>query len=358
MSDREFENYLALLTRLLRLGDTQRQQIAGELRAHLEDRLDELLAQGVSREDAVRLALEEFGDAAGLAAEFASLSRNRRRRWLMRLTTYSVAATVLLAVGIVTFWPGRNAGPGVAEIIAQEAPPPAKAADPFAGPARPKVEAKPSAAGTLDRKLSQPTNVDFVEQPLRDVILYLSEQHAIPIVLKTKKLEEAGVKPDAPITISLKGVRLSTALELMLDELGLTYVDKEEVLLITTLDDAKATLAIRVYECRDLLALAAPAGPVGGAAAPGVGFGSADGGYGGGMLMPHNVHAAQLMNLIMTNVDQQSWSQTGGAGSISEYNGLIVVTQTAQTHKKIERVLEMLREAAGLDPAKAGKVVK
>ena len=99
MSDREFDNYLALLAKLLRLDGQQREAIAGELRAHLEDRLDELLARGVPRDEAVKLALEEFGDAAGLAAEFGSISRNRRRRWLMRVTTFSAAAIVLVAAG-------------------------------------------------------------------------------------------------------------------------------------------------------------------------------------------------------------------------------------------------------------------
>jgi len=46
MSDREFENYLALLSSLLRLDRKQRASIADELRAHLEDRLEELLACG------------------------------------------------------------------------------------------------------------------------------------------------------------------------------------------------------------------------------------------------------------------------------------------------------------------------
>src|SRR5688572_4070770 len=120
MSDREFDNYLALLARLLRLGEKQRQAIAGELRAHLEDRLDELLDRGVPHDEAVQLALEEFGDAAALASEFVSLARNKRRRWIMRLTTASVAATVLIAAAIFTFWPGTNAGPGPAAIVAQD----------------------------------------------------------------------------------------------------------------------------------------------------------------------------------------------------------------------------------------------
>ena len=119
MSDQEFNNYLTLLAGLLRLGDKQRRAIAEELRTHLEDRLEELLARGVPREEAVRRALSEFGDAAGLAAQFASISRGRRRRWLMRVTTFSVAAIVLLAAGLATFWPGRNAGPGPAAAVAQ-----------------------------------------------------------------------------------------------------------------------------------------------------------------------------------------------------------------------------------------------
>src|SRR4051812_650214 len=119
MSDREFENYLTLLASLLRLDPRQRGAVADELRSHLEDRLDELMARGVPREEAVKQALAEFGDAAGLAGQFLAIKRNRKRRWLMRVMTFSLAATLLFAVGIAIFWPGRNAAPGPAAAIAQ-----------------------------------------------------------------------------------------------------------------------------------------------------------------------------------------------------------------------------------------------
>src|SRR5436305_6901939 len=83
MSDREFEEYLTLLAGLLRLDAKQRGEIGDELRSHLEDRLDELMTRGVSREDAVKQALAEFGDAAGLVGQFLAVQRNRKRRWLM-----------------------------------------------------------------------------------------------------------------------------------------------------------------------------------------------------------------------------------------------------------------------------------
>src|SRR4029450_1896255 len=104
MSQQEFENYLTLLTRLLRIGPRDRQRVAEEFRAHLEDRLDDLVARGMPRDKAVQTALEEFGDAAAMAAELVSISRNKRRRWIMRITTASVAASVLIAERIRTVW--------------------------------------------------------------------------------------------------------------------------------------------------------------------------------------------------------------------------------------------------------------
>jgi general secretion pathway protein D len=72
----------------------------------------------------------------------------------------------------------------------------------------------------------------------------------------------------------------------------------------------------------------------------------------------HEEDADSLIDLITTNVNPESWDEVGGPGSISAYNGLIVVTQTPEIHKKIERVLDMLREAAGLEVGGTKKVVR
>jgi hypothetical protein len=383
MSDREFESYLTLLANLLRLDPKQRGDIGDELRSHLEDRLDELMARGVSREDAVEQALAEFGDAAGLAGQFLAVQRNRKRRWLMRVTTFSIAATILVAASITVFWPGRNAGPGAAVVIAQG---PADVdpfgaqrvaqPDPFAQaprgtekreePARANVPL--SAAKRIERELDKTCDVEFVETPLKDVVAYLQEMRSIPILLNTKKLEEASVSPDTPVTKQLRGISLRSVLNLILEDLELTYVVRDEVLQITTPSDAQGATEIRIYDCRDILAMpaaikekpaATPGGDVGGMP------GNRAGGFGTPRLSEHEYRAQQLMTIITTNIDPNTWrmspgldAQTPGNGTISEYNGLIVVTQTAQTHNKIERVLDMLREAAGLAEPKTGKVVR
>lgn len=389
MSDREFENYLQLLRGLLRLNRDQSEAISAELRSHMEDRLEELLALGIPREEAIQQALSEFGDAAGLGTKFGAIYLTRKRRWLMRLMTFSTAATLLVAASLITFWPGRNAAPGVASLEAQ-APPTDR--DPFA-PLTPEEiakaraeqsstpapeatsqttkSAKPrnSASLRIDEQLDKTTNIHCVELPLKDVFAYLQEAHQIPIVLKLRKLDEASVPADTPVTKNLRGIRLSTALHHILDDLDLAYYI-DDMLVITTPADAQAHPEVRIYDCRDILTVPAPnLAPQGDQSAPEPKGGDRPPGFRGGppQVNEHERRAAQLKSILTTNVDPQSWAEPSqwqngnnprGNGSISEFNGLIVVTQTAQTHNKVEHVLNMLREAAGLDVTKAGKVVR
>jgi hypothetical protein len=234
--------------------------------------------------------------------------------------------------------------------------------------------------------------MSFIETPLKDALDFIKDRHGIPIVLKTRKLQDVGINPDTPVSKELKGIRLRSALNLILDDFDLTYIVKDDVLQITTPDDAQSTLEVRVYDCRDLLdwpvvglppqaggglgaegAAAAPGGgfaapTAGGLGGPAPGMPGMPGGFGGmGMaaMADHDQRAMRLMTIITTNVEPQSWHAMGQvpaaegspsvAGAVSEYNGLIVVTQTAQTHKKIEHVLDMLREAAGIEQPQDAK---
>ncbi len=295
-------------------------------------------------------------------------------------------------------WPARNAGPGAAVVVAQS--PTEK------GKEQPAKDVPDDGNAKLAAALNSRMNLDFEDVPLRDVVTYLTEQTGITIHLSVKKLEEASVSVDSPVRSHFRNVRLSTFLDLMLKDYELAYVEKDDLIVITTPEDAESNLLIRVYDCRDLLAMQAPPGADkfvpsamrGGARVSGGMFsvqdapleaprrptgmrprvtdsalnevnqlapgGSGLGGAGPSESQPteplteHDLRAHRLMNIITTNVDNQTWDEVGGPGSISEYNGLIVVTQTAETHKKVERVLDMLRDAAGLDATKRGKVVR
>ncbi|MEM6553831.1 MAG: permease prefix domain 1-containing protein [Planctomycetota bacterium] len=101
MPEAEFETYLAAMAKLLRLSPKQRDAIAGELRDHLESRLAELQELGVERDEAVRRALDEFGDMAVLSDDLARPQRDLKRRRLMQ-TSFATAALAAIAVLITT----------------------------------------------------------------------------------------------------------------------------------------------------------------------------------------------------------------------------------------------------------------
>ena len=52
-------------------------------------------------------------------------------------------------------------------------------------------------------------------------------------------LEEIGVGTDEPVTVNLHNISLRSALRLMLKNLQLTYIIQDEVLMITTPEEAE-----------------------------------------------------------------------------------------------------------------------
>src|SRR5580704_1484266 len=130
MSEQEFELYLKLLARCLSLTTRQREQIADELRDHLEERLNELAHAGLPRDQAVLQAIDEFGDAAVLAGHFTTIAHLKRRRFLMRLSLGSVAALAAALLVAFAFWPENRAVQGPPQLFAQNKSKPAQPDEP------------------------------------------------------------------------------------------------------------------------------------------------------------------------------------------------------------------------------------
>jgi hypothetical protein len=137
-------------------------------------------------------------------------------------------------------------------------------------------------------------NLNFTETPLRDVIAQLKDSQGIPIQLDMKALEDAGIDLDTPVTKDLSGISLRSSLRLLLGDIDLTYLIKDEVLLITTKEKAGENLVIKVYPVADLVLPVNPQGGInpfqmggglGGASGMGGGMGGMGmGGMGGGMM--------------------------------------------------------------------------
>ena len=354
MSENEFELYLSLLSRFLRLKPEQRAAIADELRDHLEERMEDLIRRGLSREQAVRRALDEFGDASELAAHFTSLARRRRRRLIMRWTFGTIGVTAaLLFVGLFMWNPNP----------ADQGPPPAnaqqhQAAEPAAERQHAEVTA-PTPESAVEAKLKKRIGtIDFQDMPLTDALEYISDQIEVDIVINQVALAEEGLSTEEPVTLKLKyaDAAAATVLDLILENLNLKYTIRDGFVYVQTELAASDDLQVRVYDVADLLrgveSIKRPASQPGG-------FG---GGFGAGAAGPAmlsgmgvapeqtrviEVSPAEQLIEVLQEATSGPWLETDGVGgTISEYGDMLVVRQMQDVHREIEEILGMLRKAA------------
>ena len=129
--------------------------------------------------------------------------------------------------------PGPPA-PQLPEIPAAVVPPPANFSV--------ESEAVAAVCEKIEQALNATAEVDFNETPLSEVVSYLRETYQIPIIIDKRALDDVGMGSDTPVTISLHGISLRSLLKLMLKELDLTYVVHDQVLKITTPEEAEKEL--------------------------------------------------------------------------------------------------------------------
>ena len=189
----------------------------------------------------------------------------------------------------------------------------------------------------LERALTQRGTLSVLEMPLKDVIEKLSHDFAAPMVLSAKKLEEAGVNVDTPVTIHLESMPLESILRVFLKELELDFTVRNSVIMVSTPEDLESPdmMDTRIYPVRDLVARRAA--------------GSTDD--------PHRWVADYdaLLDVIQTTIAPESWVDVGGPGSIMEFDnsGAIIVSQTRTIHREIEQLFAALRrvkEHQGISP--------
>ena len=102
-------------------------------------------------------------------------------------------------------------------------------------------------------ELDSPTQMDFIAVPLEAGIEFLQDLHGIPIQIDKRGLDDAGVSIDTPVTATLAGVSLRSGLDLLLGNLELAWIVRDEVLLVTSAEVARKTVSRSVYRVADLI---------------------------------------------------------------------------------------------------------
>ncbi len=340
MSDREFENYLALLTGMLRLRRTQRESISGELRDHLIEHVAQLEASGSTHEEAVRRALEEFGDAAALAANFSALVGMRRRRLIMRCTIGTTVVMTGLVVAMLAFRPEVADDPNVVQAQAESGP-----RDNIQENGGQKTAAPPARNTDLRTRiaLKQPASIEFTETPLGLAIDTLGEQHNVQIYFDKRSIQDLGITMDDPVSLNLEDVPLEMVLDLILREFRLDYRVRNGVILIASEDDVRSQTEVRVYAVPEedahalLMLIAETIEPESWRPDPQVRPGANAYVFGGGLGGGAPPQAGGL-------------GDPSGPGSIRAYRGVLVVSQTPEVHEKVEKLLDDLARTGALNP--------
>ncbi|MBS0261186.1 MAG: STN domain-containing protein [Planctomycetes bacterium] len=250
---------------------------------------------------------------------------------------------------------------------------------------------KPAEA-KIRKALNLSTNVEWTEFPLEDCITYLADFHGINIVVEKQALAEERVGLDEPITLRLQQAALESILNLLLDPYDLQWVIQDEVLKITTRTWCEDRPEVSVHPIQSLIKSGHVAEDVmatikvcidPGSWSPKDGF--AGMAYTGGVLVvrqtqrnhseiarllsdledmaeqtvadqPHpdpktiatiKVYSTgeqppeKVASVIQEFVEPRSWEPAGG-GMLQTLNGSLVVKQTPDVHRAIQRFLSQI----------------
>ena len=253
----------------------------------------------------------------------------------------------------------------------------------------------------IQQALAQPVDVNFNNQPLSVVIDTLARMTGVNVHVDAQGIGAEGITSDTPVSITLsQPVSFRSALALILDELRLSYVIRNEVLLITSEQARDLEVYQNVYNVADLVIgipnfvpgfnVGLPAairsanqnyGMNSSSAKMPMNFASADltgavsqnssvlgqmpldgimpgasslgnnptlsaGGQGGAAQADFDT----LINLIKSTIEPLSWDDQGGSGTIQPFPGnlSLVVSATQQVHEEIRDLLEQLRKSQDL----------
>ena len=253
----------------------------------------------------------------------------------------------------------------------------------------------------IEQKLNTLVLPRYDNMALAEVVQSLSELTDVNIHLDPRGLGQEGVHTDTTVSLDLaQEISLESALSLILTPLHLTYMIKNEVIMVTSEQLRDGEVEVQVYNVADLVIpipnfvptsnmglqglindayealpnvnrggsgpmayVPGQAGLDGGVPAnPNVlqqPFGSAIGASGstpmssgpGGLGGAAAADFDSLIDLIVSTVDHDSWMENGtGEGEIQQFptNLSLVISQTQRVHEQIADLLEQLRRLQDL----------
>lgn len=233
--------------------------------------------------------------------------------------------------------------------------------------------------GELNRLLDKEKGLhefNFQDTPLEQVFEFLADYMRVNMTVDWEDLNNLGIRRDKSISIRLKDVTFRTGLRELLTQAGgdvpLAYAVGDGLIRVATKEKLDRDKLILVYDIRDLLVRVPRfVGPRLDLSQQSASSATPSGGGGTQNLftdegsetvhsrvqeMDNNPLIRQIMEIIQTTVEPNSWSETGsGTGTLRELNGQLIVYNTSDAHRQVADLLSQLREARALMIAVEGR---
>lgn len=387
MSKEDFDRFLALLGGFLKLDKKQRLMISDELRDHLEMRVEALVGAGVDEANAQQQALEEFGDAAGVAARFAFLSRMRTRRRIMKIASISMLVAIPVVIATILLWPEtRNRGLNLPVASAQDENPVLKSDSDSSTGASTNSYASDAGSGKNDRPAginqqlgvttSNPQDLaaeaklelDFSIKGgslFQDLCEQITQSVGLQVILDESAKDTITRDSEIDENFSLYETSLRSALDLLLKKYDCTFTIQEGVLVILSIDKAEQERIVRMYDVSDIVEHCGASGLTfhkmkagdgdgrfGSQAASATPFNSEKSGMSAGaganapprQFVPNKPETVQSLVLAISEiVEPDSWEANGGTSRIVALGDRLVVSAPFGVNYKIKTFLQDLR---------------
>ena len=144
-----------------------------------------------------------------------------------------------------------------------------------------------------------------------DAVQQLSQQHDIPILINIRSLEEIGLSSDEPVSLSLRNGTLRSFLGLMLRDLQLTYIIRDEIMMITSQETAENDLVLQTYPFPNMLI----------------------------------EKSDKVITALETTVSPDQWQTKGGPCSVVAVENVLVISASDSVHYGVVDFLKKLDEA-------------
>ncbi len=167
-------------------------------------------------------------------------------------------------------------------------------------------------------------------QTLEEFLTSIEAATGIELVLDTNAAD--GIRSDQSTGLSgtLQATTARSALELVLLQQELTWTILDDVVLITSSENAEALFSVKVYDVHGIFPAVNSAGN------------------------PVEFDFDILIDLITSSVDASSWTDVGGSGAVQEFESgplkVLVIAQSPQNHAAIAKLLADLRTLRARSP--------